>query len=219
MDLGEDFRGWKLGGAYYFANERIDIYVVSKEDEVAIPVYQNNNVPAHLSFVNYSGTTIDVRPLQPEYEISDSDKFYGHVVHLPEPMDNAGFVGWYSKGYVFNAGYLYVITDVDTEFTAMFESDVAHPEVQTDCDRLPITPGELNILHGNVYTLENTPSGFIYVPHGTDWDDSLPMGSDGSYEIRDLTVKIDFGDSLDKVVAHAGEAVELPPPIYDDETF
>ena len=55
MELGEDFRGWKLGNAYYSANDRVDIYVASTKDEVAVPVYQNDNVPAYLRFVDYEG--------------------------------------------------------------------------------------------------------------------------------------------------------------------
>jgi hypothetical protein len=213
VGLGEDFRGWKIGGAYYFADNREEIYVVSTEDEVAIPVYQDDNVPVYIRFVSNEGEDID---LEENYEIEDSDKYYGHMIHLPAPRNIAGFVGWYSKGYVFPAGYMYVITDVDTEFTAMFERDGDHPDVQTDCRRLTIEPDKLNILHGNVYTIENTPSMFLYVPLWVkNWDAQI-QSSNGDYTNEDITVRIDFGDSLDRVIAHAGETVELPLPVYDE---
>ena len=145
----EDFRGWKVVSGsgsdtittYYFVNERSKAYVVSTEDEVAVPVYENKDLPAVLTFsdgTEFPGTY-----------------YYGGVVDLPAPQVEANFVGWYSKGFVFPAGYTYMITDEVTEFTAMHTGT-------GDCRQLEAPDGYLYVLHGNVYTAAEARA--LYVP-------------------------------------------------------
>ncbi len=215
VQSGEHFRGWKVGDAYYFTLDRKSIYVVSVEDEVAIPVYENSNAPAEISFVYDDGSPVE----DLEEGWNPGPLHYGRMVTLPNLSDtDTSFEGWYSNGFFFpkgeveSEGYEYVITDVFTEFTA----------IHSDSKRLNIQPGMLYVLHGNMYTYDNAPceedgERFIYVPSWANWDYSEPLNDDGNPRIRtDITIKIDFGSSLDGVEAHPGQTVELPFPVYED---
>ncbi len=215
IQTGEHFRGWKVGDAYYFTLDKKSIYVVSVEDEVAIPVYENRNAPAEISFVYDDGSLVE----DLEEGWNPGPLYYGRMLTLPNlPDTDVSFEGWYSNGFFFpkgdveSEGYEYVITDVFTEFTA----------IHSDSKRLDIRPGMLYVLHGNLYTYDNAPceengERFIYVPTWVNWDYSESLDSDGNPEIRtDVSVRIDFGSSLDSMEAHPGQTVNLPFPVYED---
>ncbi|MBP5203704.1 MAG: InlB B-repeat-containing protein [Candidatus Methanomethylophilaceae archaeon] len=198
-DQREDFRGWKVGQAYYLLEDRASAYVVTRSDEVAVPVYETDDLPAVLLFDDGNSA------------VTGS---YGSMVYLPEPTVPEDFVGWYSKGYVFPAGYRYVITDELTEFTAMH-----YGPNNTDSHILETPdPEMLYILHGNVYTYAEAKE--LYVPDSIDeWDGYFDEFDEHGNPVPDydVTVRVYFGNSMNDMLVNPGQKdVVLPDPAYKE---
>ncbi len=204
VQQGEDFRGWKVGDAYYFIDKRASTYVVTTKDEVAIPVYHNDDLPTVVMY-DYGRT---------------QTASYGSFINLLPPAEEDperdSFIGWYSKGYVFRAGYEYVITDEVTVFTPMHYTDDGIDN--DDCWNIgwDAEPGKIYILNGNIYTYSQAKG--LYVPNEVNWDgifEVLDENGDPDPD-KNVTVDIYFGDSMGGILANVGETVELPSPVYED---